>query len=56
VAGAALCYLPQYSPDLNTIEMAFRKLKAYPRKVAQGTIARLCRSIGAFVDSPGLRV
>ena len=25
--GAALLYLPPYSPDLNPIEMAFAKLK-----------------------------
>ena len=27
--GAVLRYLPQYSPDLNPIEMPFSKLKAY---------------------------
>jgi transposase len=52
-AGATLRYLPQYSPDLNPIEMAFSKLKAFLRKVAQRTIARLCRSIGAFVPAFG---
>jgi transposase len=50
-AGATLHYLPPYSPDLNPIEMAFSKLKAFLRKVAQRTIARLCRSIGAFVPT-----
>jgi transposase len=30
-AGAQLIYLPPYSPDLNPIEMAFAKLKAYLR-------------------------
>ena len=33
--GAALRYLPQYSPDLNPIEMPFSKLKAYLRKAAE---------------------
>lgn len=50
-AGATLRYLPPYSPDLNPIEMAFSKLKAFLRKVAQRTIARLCRSIGVFVPT-----
>src|SRR5712692_3824212 len=54
-AGATLRYLPQYSPDLNPIEMAFSKLKAFLRKVAQRTIARLCRSIGAFVPAFGAK-
>lgn len=48
-AGATLRYLPQYSPDLNPIEMVFSKLKAVLRKLAERTIPRLCRSIGLFV-------
>jgi transposase len=32
---ALLCYLPQYSPDLNSIEMPFSKLKASLRKAAE---------------------
>jgi transposase len=31
-AGAAMRYLPPYSPDLNPIEMAFAKLKNHLRK------------------------
>lgn len=34
-AGATPRYLPQYSPDLNPIEQAFRKLKALVRKAAE---------------------
>jgi hypothetical protein len=34
-----LRYLPKYSPDLNTIEMSFSKLKADLRKAAERTIA-----------------
>jgi transposase len=49
--GATLRYLPQYSPDLNPIEMLFSKLKAILRKLAERTIPRLCRSIGAFVPT-----
>jgi transposase len=50
-AGATLRYLPQYSPDLNPIEMSFSKLKATLRKLAERTIPRLCRSIGLFVPN-----
>jgi transposase len=48
-AGATLRYLPQYSPDLNPIEMLFSKLKAFLRKLAERTIPRLCRAIASFV-------
>jgi transposase len=37
-AGAQLCYLPPYSPDLNPIELAFAKLKAHLRKTAERSI------------------
>lgn len=53
--GATLRYLPQYSPDLNPIEMAFSKLKAFLRKVAERTVRRLCRRIGSFVRSLSAR-
>jgi transposase len=43
VRGATLRFLPQYSPDLNPIEMPFSKLKA-----AERTIPRLRGRIGAF--------
>ena len=46
--GATLRYLPQYSPDLNPIEMPFSKLKASLRKAAERTIPRLRRRIGLF--------
>jgi transposase len=47
-AGATLRYLPQYSPDLNPIEMPFSKFKAFLRKVAERTISGLCRRIRFF--------
>jgi len=37
-AGATLRYLPQYSPDLNPIEMPFSKLKAHLRKLADSGV------------------
>jgi transposase len=46
--GATLRYLPQYSPDLNPIEMPFSKLKACLRKAGERTIPGLRRRIGAF--------
>jgi transposase len=33
--GAELRYLPQYSPDLNPIELVFHPLKALLRKAAE---------------------
>jgi transposase len=49
--GAILRYLPQYSPDLNPIEMPFSKLKACLRRVAERTVPRLYRRIGSFARS-----
>ena len=49
--GAELRYLPQYSPDLNPIEMSFSKLKTSLRKAAERTIPRLRRRIGRFACS-----
>ena len=49
--GATLRYLPKYSPDLNPIEMPFSKLKALLRKLAERTVDRLYRRIGAFVEN-----
>jgi len=46
--GATLRYLPQYSPDLNPIEMPFSQLKAFLRKAAERTVPALCRRIGSF--------
>lgn len=46
--GAELRYLPEYSPDLNPIEMSFSKLKAYLRKAAERTARSLRRRIGSF--------
>lgn len=47
--GATLRYLPQYSPDLNPIELPFSKFKGFLRKVSEQTIPGLYRRIGSFV-------
>lgn len=52
-AGATLQYLPQYSPDLNPIEMPFSAFKAFLRKVSERTVRGLCRRIGSFVPTLG---
>ena len=44
-AGAELRYLPAYSPDMNPIERAFSKLKAFLRKIAERTVAGLMRAL-----------
>jgi len=44
--GAWFLFLPQYSPDLNPIEMAFSKLKAHLRGVAARTFDALSAALG----------
>jgi transposase len=48
--GAELRYLPPYSPDMNPIEKAFSKLKAYLRKIAERTVAGLMRALETCAD------
>jgi transposase len=48
-AGASLRYLPQYSPDLNPIELVFHPLKTLLRKAAERTIEGLQRSARSFI-------
>lgn len=48
--GAALLYLPPYSPDLNPIEQAFAKLKSLLRKTAARSIDTLGAAIGDLLD------
>lgn len=43
--GATVRYLPPYSPDLNPIEMAFAKLKAYLRAVRPRSFEGVCALI-----------
>jgi len=50
-AGAALLYLPPYSPDFNPIENAFAKLKAHLRKAAERTVDGLWSATGRIIDA-----
>jgi transposase len=50
-AGATLRYLPQYSPDLNPIEMPFSKFKTYLRKLAQRTVPGIRHAVRSFLSS-----
>lgn len=43
--GAWMLFLPQYSPDLNPIEMAFSKLKAHLRRAAARTFDALFKAL-----------
>lgn len=50
-AGASLLYLPAYSPDLNSIEKLFAKLKTLLRKTELQTVDALWNHIGSLVDA-----
>jgi transposase len=54
-AGATLRYLPNYSPDLNPIEMPYSKFKAFLRKAAERTVPGLYRAIRSFVPQLSAR-
>jgi len=47
--GAELRYLPEYSPDLNPIELVFHPLKALLRKAAERTVNGMARSVRSFI-------
>jgi len=47
--GASLRYLPQYSPDLNPIELVFHPAKTFLRKAAERTIEGLHRCVRSFI-------
>jgi len=52
---AELRYLPPYSPDMNPIEKAYSKLKAFLRKIAERTVTGLLNALeaGAEIFKPG---
>jgi transposase len=47
--GATLRYLPQYSPDLNPIELVFHPLKTFLRKAAERSIEGLQRRLRSYI-------
>jgi len=49
-AGATLLFLPPYSPDFNSTENAFLKLKALLHAKAERTIAALGDTVGSVLD------
>jgi transposase len=49
--GASLRFLPPYSPDLNPIENAFAKFKAFLRKTAARTVDQLWEAIAEAIDT-----
>lgn len=48
--GCSVRYLPPYSPDLNPIEKAFAKLKAFLRKLAERTVVGLIAALEGCAD------
>ena len=50
-AGAALIYLPPYSPDLNPIEQAFAKIKSYLRKCGARTKETLWQAVTYAIEN-----
>jgi transposase len=49
-AGAALMFLPPYSPDLNPIENAFAKFKWLLKSAPQRTVETLWKACGRLVE------
>jgi transposase len=49
-AGAAVSFLPAYSPDLDPIEQVFAKLKNTWRKMARRTVDALWDASGIALD------
>ena len=50
-AGAKLIYLPPYSPDFNSIERLFAKLKALLQKAAERFVEDLWNRIASLLDA-----
>jgi transposase len=50
-AGAAVLYIPPYSPDMNPIEQAFAKLKALIRAEAIRSVEALWQALGRLLDA-----
>jgi putative transposase len=50
-AGAAVMFLPKYSPDLNPIEQVFAKFKHLLRKASARTYQTIIAAIGKLLNS-----
>ena len=50
-AGAAVLFLPPYSPDLNPIELAFSKVKQLMRSAGHRTTAALWSDVQRMLDA-----
>jgi transposase len=50
-AGAAVAYLPPYSPDLNPTELAFAKLKGLLRSAGRRTVDGVWEFLGKSLDA-----
>ena len=50
-AGCRVLYLPPYSPDLNSIEEAFSKLKGFLRKAEARSREALVEAMGKALDA-----
>ena len=48
--GCWFLYLPPYSPDLNPIEIAFSKLKAYLRRIAASTFDQIFDALNEICE------
>jgi transposase len=49
--GADIKYLPPYSPDMNPIEMAFSKIKAFLKACRCESFQEIVRKLGKALDS-----
>ena len=49
--GADIKYLPPYSPDMNPIEMAFAKIKAYLRAHTCSNFNQIAQALKESLDS-----
>jgi transposase len=49
-AGAAVCFLPAYSPVLDPIEQVFAKLKNTLPKMARRTVDAFWEAVGIALD------
>jgi len=50
-AGAALCYLPPYSPDFNPIEQCWAQLKQKLRKLKARSVSTLENALGQALST-----